>query len=385
MLKSSGSRIIAGVVLIAVLILGTSLLALRSTGQITTAEGLLHAASTHVDNGSEAKSCLADVNGWQTAYGYDGGASRPQFEKAAKDCQAVIDRAVAAVAGLPDEPDAVAIKDGFAAFMAVDARAWESGQVDGFGEGSAARGLILGEGMEAFAAASQAARTFTDAQAGDLASARSGFASAKADVRRMTIGALALGALVVLLLLGYLWRGVIAPTRRLQDQLKDAVDTVRGSAEHLARASEETGMVVNDISQSMQNVAETSERQASQSVDALTAADQTRAVADSGVLAAEAVAVAIRQVRSQSQDATARIDELGAKSEQIGGIIETITGIADQTNLLALNAAIEAARAGEHGRGFAVVAEEGAQARGGVAQGGGVDRGVGCGGAELDA
>jgi aerotaxis receptor len=57
-------------------------------------------------------------------------------------------------------------------------------------------------------------------------------------------------------------------------------------------------------------------------------------------------------------EVTQTMQAISESSDRIGEIIQVIESIAFQTNILALNAAVEAARAGEQGRGFAVVAAE---------------------------
>lgn len=77
---------------------------------------------------------------------------------------------------------------------------------------------------------------------------------------------------------------------------------------------------------------------------------------------AEHVAAEARQSAERGgvaiQDVTASMQEIAQGARQMTDIMATIEAIAAQTNLLALNAAVEAARAGEHGRGFSVVAKE---------------------------
>ena len=158
----------------------------------------------------------------------------------------------------------------------------------------------------------------------------------------------------------------------MKNNLREMIQSIAGTAEHVASASEElsssatlqaqgaetqkdqtaqVATAMQEMSSTVLQVSENSSKAAEASRQAAETARKGGGIVDETLAKMQAIA--------ESVSSTAKkVEELGKSSDQIGHIIGVINDIADQTNLLALNAAIEAARAGEQGRGFAVVADE---------------------------
>jgi len=130
-----------------------------------------------------------------------------------------------------------------------------------------------------------------------------------------------------------------------------ASDRMRRGAELQTVQIQGASGAVNEMSHTIQRMAENAESATQASLRA------TQAAVKGGSSVAETIK-GMQRIRAAVQTTGKKIKGLGERSLEIGAIIEVINEIATQTNLLALNAAIEAARAGEQGRGFAVVADE---------------------------
>jgi hypothetical protein len=145
----------------------------------------------------ELKFGVTDVNGWQTAYGYDSGRSRPRFENSV----AVLRRDLATARRELREPGERALLADLGAafedFMALDAAAWRALQA---GREEVTRRIFLGPEIEHFEAMASTAEQLARYEQRRAVATERAFDDAKDDARRRLI-AVALGAGIVIVLL----------------------------------------------------------------------------------------------------------------------------------------------------------------------------------------
>ncbi len=147
----------------------------------------------------ELKFAVTDMNGWQTAYGYDSGASRGRFVRAATAARRQLDRARAVLRTPRDRELLATLGDAYDAFMALDEQAWAALQ-DGR-EGVTKR-LLLGPELEHFETMATAADELAAEQDRHAVAAQHEFDAARHDAKRQLVFVgIGEGIVIVLLLL----------------------------------------------------------------------------------------------------------------------------------------------------------------------------------------
>jgi methyl-accepting chemotaxis protein WspA len=122
------------------------------------------------------------------------------------------------------------------------------------------------------------------------------------------------------------------------------VQTFTSSATEIAAAAKQIAATSQELMRTTEHVRQRSH--------------ETASLAGTGRAGLVSMKGTMEQLAEATNSISAKLGTIREKAGAINAVVTTITKVADQTNLLSINAAIEAEKAGEAGRGFLVVARE---------------------------
>jgi hypothetical protein len=147
----------------------------------------------------EIKFAVTDVNGWQTAYGYDNGRSRPQFERSAQNVRQLLARAQRELTEPRERTILARLRSSFDQFMRLDVVAYDALRA---GREARVRQIFLGPEIRNFEAMANAAGQLAAEEARRNAEVERKFDQRLTDAKKtLVIVGLGAGVLIILLLL----------------------------------------------------------------------------------------------------------------------------------------------------------------------------------------
>jgi hypothetical protein len=191
------AKLYAAIVLTILGPLATTAVALHGMGQMGDRFDEVQERARHESIALELKFAVTDMNGWQTAYGYDNGRSRPVFERSVETLRRDLRRAAATLTDSRERELLGALRRDFAGFMALDRVAYKALLA---GREQRVRDIFLGPEIARFSAMAQTADQLARYEAERAASTKRAFDDARDDARKRLI-TVALGAGIVIVLL----------------------------------------------------------------------------------------------------------------------------------------------------------------------------------------
>jgi hypothetical protein len=146
----------------------------------------------------ELKFGVTDFNGWQTAYGYDNGQSRPVFLASVRRFRINLAQTRRELTRPQEQRLLDEIESAFDDFMELDDRAFAALQA---GRTEEVKRLFLGPELENFDRAATAAQRLAAYEAGRVTAEDREFKDARKDALRLLIAVSAIAALLVVILL----------------------------------------------------------------------------------------------------------------------------------------------------------------------------------------
>jgi hypothetical protein len=191
------AKLYAAIVLTILGPLATTAVALHGMSQMGDRFDEVQERAQHESVARELKFAVTDMNGWQTAYGYDNGASRPTFERSVGTLRADLRRAAATLTDSRERALLRQLRGEFAGFMALDVVAYRALRD---GREQRVRQIFLGPEIGRFMAMARTADELARYEARTATATEQAFDDARDDARKRLI-AVALGAGVVIVLL----------------------------------------------------------------------------------------------------------------------------------------------------------------------------------------
>jgi hypothetical protein len=191
------AKLYAAIVLTILGPLATTAVALHGMGEMGDRFDQVQERARHESIALELKFAITDMNGWQTAYGYDNGRSRPVFERSVETLRHDLSRAAATLTDPRERELLSALRRDFAGFMALDRVAYRALRA---GHEQRVRDIFLGPEIARFSAMAQTADQLAEYQAQRARATERSFDDARDDARKRLI-TVALGAGIVIVLL----------------------------------------------------------------------------------------------------------------------------------------------------------------------------------------
>jgi hypothetical protein len=191
------AKLYAAIVLTILGPLATTAVALNGMGQMGDRFDEVQERARHASIALELKFGVTDVNGWQTAYGYDRGRSRPVFERSVAAFRHDLRTARATLTGTREGDLLGELRTDFASFMALDVLAYRALRR---GDVQRTRDLFLGPEIARFSAMAETADQLARYERARAAATQQDFDDARDDARKRLI-TVALGAGIVIVLL----------------------------------------------------------------------------------------------------------------------------------------------------------------------------------------